>query len=83
MARIQTVMKNNISSRYSRLLSIAELAWMLGVDNSVVCRAIRLGLLPVVRRRRRVLIPANVLALLADGRPHMEPPAGACGRGGA
>jgi excisionase family DNA binding protein len=84
-------MKNAISIQGSSLLSIAEVAWLLGVDNSQVCRAIRLGRLPVVRRRGRVLVPAYVLAYLAsgdlpdgdlwEGGPRMEPPA--AGRGGA
>jgi excisionase family DNA binding protein len=59
-------MKNAISSQSSRLLSIPEVAWLLGVDNSHVCRAIRIGLLPVVRRRRRLLVPAHALAHLTD-----------------
>lgn len=75
-------------SRRSRLLSIGEVSWLLGVDNSHVCRAVRLGRLPVVRRRGRVLVPAHVLAhLAADDPPNVgprtKPPAGACGRGGA
>ncbi|MFB9301952.1 hypothetical protein [Kibdelosporangium philippinense] len=32
-----------------------------------MCRAIRLGRLPVVRRRHRVLVPAHALAHLAGG----------------
>lgn len=76
-------MKNMNSKHAACLLSIPEAAWLLGVDNSVVCRAIRLGLLPVVRRRRRVLIPAHALAHLADGGPCTEPPAGPAGRGDA
>jgi len=49
------------------LLSIPEVAWLLGVDNSRVCWAIRVGVLPVVRRRGRMLIPSHTLAYLADG----------------
>ena len=75
-------MKNAIANNASCLLSIPEVAWVLGVDSSVVCRAIRVGLLPVVRRRRRVLVPAHALAHLADGL-RTDPPAGAAGRGGA
>jgi hypothetical protein len=48
------------------LLAIPEVAWLLGVDHSRVCRLIRVGLLPVVRRRSRVLVPAHALAHLAD-----------------
>jgi DNA-binding protein Rv2175c, wHTH domain len=49
------------------LLAIPEVAWLLGVDTSRVCRLIRVGVLPVVRRRSRVLVPAHVLAHLSDG----------------
>jgi hypothetical protein len=59
-------MKNNVSTSSSMLLSIPEVAWLLGIDNSRVCRAIRIGLLPVVRRRGRVLVPAHVVVHLAD-----------------
>lgn len=70
-------------SRRSCLLSIAEVAWLLGVDNSQVCRAIRLGRLPVVRRRGRVLVSAGSLADLTHRGWSCEPPATAAGRGGA
>jgi excisionase family DNA binding protein len=76
-------MKNTISDGVPRLLSIAEAAWLLGIDNSQVCRAIRLRRLPVVRRRRRVLVPAHVLAHLADDVVRTDPPAGVDVRGGA
>lgn len=59
-------MQNAIPSGSPALLSIPEAAWLLGVDQSWVCRLIRVGLLPIVRRRSRVLIPAHVLAHLAD-----------------
>lgn len=61
-------MKNTVSTHSSCLLSIAEVAWLLGIDNSRVCRAIRVGTLPVVRRGRRVLVPAHALAHLSDVR---------------
>jgi hypothetical protein len=60
-------MKSNISRGSRCLLSIAEVAWLLGVENSHVCRAIRLGRVPVVLRQGRVLIPAHALSHLADG----------------
>jgi hypothetical protein len=60
-------MKTAISAGSPALLPIPEVAWLLGVDNSWVCRLIRVGLLPVVRRRSRVLISAHVLAHLTDG----------------
>jgi hypothetical protein len=59
-------MKNAISAGSPALLSIPEVAWILGVDQSWVCRLIRIGLLPVVRRRSQVLVPAHMLAHLAD-----------------
>lgn len=59
-------MKNNVSTSSPVLLSVPEVAWLLGVSNSRVCRAIRIGLLPVVRRRSRLLIPAHALARLAN-----------------
>jgi hypothetical protein len=49
------------------LLAIPEIAWLLGVDHSRVCQLIRVGLLPGVRRRSRVLVPAHALPHLADG----------------
>jgi hypothetical protein len=58
---------NNICASKSVLLSIPEVAWLLGVDQSWVCRLIRVGVLPVVRRRSRVLVSAHMLAHLADG----------------
>jgi hypothetical protein len=59
-------MNNSLSTNTSCLLSIPEVAWLLGIDNSQICRAIRVGLLPVVRRRGRVLVPAHAVAYLAD-----------------
>ena len=67
------------------LLSVRDAAWALGVDQSAVCRAIRRGVLPLVKRRGRTVVPvAAVTRLLcqattparggrdegdADGRP--------------
>lgn len=59
-------MKNSRNQNRPGLLSISEAAWILGISDGRVCRAIRLGLLPVVRRRGRLLIPSHVLAYLAD-----------------
>jgi excisionase family DNA binding protein len=59
-------MKKSSSFHSSDLLSISEVAWLLGVDESRVSRAIRVGTVPVVRRGRRLLIPAYALAHLAD-----------------
>lgn len=76
-------MTNTFSTSTPCLLSIAEVAWVLGVDKSCVCRAIRVGLLPVVRRGRRVLVPAHLLAHLADSVVRTDPPVGVDVRGGA
>ncbi|HEX5407993.1 MAG TPA: helix-turn-helix domain-containing protein [Pseudonocardiaceae bacterium] len=76
-------MKNSHSEQSSHMLSIAEVAWLLGVDNSWVYRAIRLGVLPVVRRRRRLLIPAHALAHLADSSDPLADQAGQTERGDA
>ncbi|WP_033442277.1 hypothetical protein [Saccharothrix sp. NRRL B-16314] len=46
--------------------SVRRAAWVLGVEASTVHRAIRLGRLPLVRRRGRLVIPANVLVRLLD-----------------
>lgn len=71
------------SSHPSGLLSISEVAWLLGVSESGVCRAIRVGAVPVVRRGRRLLIPANALAHLADSGDPRADQAGSVGRGDA
>lgn len=60
-------MQTAMSAGSSAFLSIPEVAWLLGVDQSRVCRLIRVGLLPIVRRRSRVLVPVHVLAHLANG----------------
>ncbi|GHH42016.1 helix-turn-helix domain-containing protein [Lentzea cavernae] len=41
--------------------SIRETAWVLGVSQSVVFRAIRLGLLTAERRYGRLVIPGSSL----------------------
>ena len=74
-------MKNTVSTDSSCLLSISEVAWLLGISTSRVCRAIRVGTLPVVRRGRRLLVPARALAdlVVADdpcADPEQAGPAG-------
>ena len=49
----------------SDLLSIGQVAWLSGRSEAQVCRAIRMGLLPAMRRRGRVLVPACVVSHLA------------------
>ena len=58
-------MQTTVATGSPVLLSIPEVAWLLGVDNMRVCRLIRVGVLPVVWRRSRVLVPAHVLTHLA------------------
>lgn len=47
--------------------SVADAAWILGVDRDQIHRAIRLGVLPVIRRRSRLVIPAAALRRVLDG----------------
>ena len=63
------------------MLSIREAAWALGVDPSAVCRAIRRGELPLVKRRGRTVVPvAAVTRLLCQA---TTPARGARARGDA
>ena len=48
----------------SGVFSIRETAWILGVDRFEVCRLIRVGALPTIRRRSRLVVPAHALARL-------------------
>jgi len=50
--------------------TIRETAWLLGVDRSEVCRAIRLGKLRAERRHGQTVIPVSaLLPLLAKAGP--------------
>ena len=48
----------------SGVLSIRETAWILGVDKSEVSRLIRVGVLPTIRRRSRLVVPMHALTRL-------------------
>jgi predicted hotdog family 3-hydroxylacyl-ACP dehydratase len=48
--------------------TVRQAAWALGVHPSKVARAIRLGVLPVVRRRNRLVVPVSALAALLGER---------------
>jgi hypothetical protein len=48
----------------SGVLSIRETVWILGVGKSEVSRLIRVGVLPTIRRRSRLVVPAHALARL-------------------
>jgi hypothetical protein len=48
----------------SGVFSIREAARILGVDESEVCRLIRVGVLPTTRRRSRLVVHAHALARL-------------------
>jgi hypothetical protein len=47
--------------------SVADAAWILGVDRDQIHRAIRVGVLPTVRRRSRLVVPAAALRRVLDG----------------
>ncbi|MEV7041137.1 helix-turn-helix domain-containing protein [Amycolatopsis sp. NPDC051061] len=47
--------------------SLADAAWILGVDRNDIHRAIRVGSLRAVRRRSRLVIPAAELRRVLDG----------------
>jgi excisionase family DNA binding protein len=49
--------------------SVREAAWILDVHQSTVCRMIRTGVLPAVRRRSRLVVPASVLRRMLGGAP--------------
>ena len=49
--------------------TVREAAWILGVEQSWICRAIRTGAIPVVRRRSRLVVPSGALRLLLVGAP--------------
>jgi hypothetical protein len=55
-----------------KLLSIREAAWALGADQATVCRAIRRGLLPMVRRHDQTAVPAAAIARLCRTVPISE-----------
>lgn len=48
----------------SNVFSVREAAWLLGITEDEVCRLIRVGVLPKVRRRSRLVVPAYALARL-------------------
>ncbi len=73
--------KNDSHSDRPQYYSPREAAWILGVDQSKVNKAIRTGALPTVRRRSRLVVPAWALHRLLS-RP-AEPPGDGAHRGGA
>ena len=52
--------------------SLSDAAWLLGVERSVVARAVRVGTLRAVWRRGRFVIPADALAELLAGQPEQD-----------
>jgi hypothetical protein len=50
----------------SAYYSVRQAAVLLGVEPSRVARAVRLGTLPTVRRRDRLVVPARALVALLD-----------------
>lgn len=58
-------MSEHISHTVSTgVFSIREVAWILGVDESEVCRLIRVSVLPKVRRHGRTVVPAHAVTRL-------------------
>lgn len=55
-------------AKFSRsdLISVSQVALLTGRSDYCVRRAIRLGWLPTVRRRGRLMVPACVIAHLAN-----------------
>jgi hypothetical protein len=49
--------------------SVKQAAWIFGVSEAKISRAIRTGALPVVRRRSRLVVPAGALRRLLGGAP--------------
>ncbi|MCU1687984.1 MAG: hypothetical protein JWQ81_8723 [Amycolatopsis sp.] len=66
-------MKTQISTnRRPVYYSLTDAAWILGVTRSQIHRAIRTGVLPVIRRRSRLVVSADALTRLlgtTDGAP--------------
>ena len=54
------------NSGHRTYYTIAEAAWLLGVPRSTVNKAIRIGELPTVWRRSRLVVPAHVVKRLLD-----------------
>jgi excisionase family DNA binding protein len=48
---------------------VRDAAWILGVHQSTVCRMIRTGVLPTVRRRSRLVVPASAVRRMLGGAP--------------
>lgn len=46
--------------------TVDEAAWLLGIPRSTISKAIRTGVIPTVRRRSRLVVPAYVLQRLLD-----------------
>ena len=64
----QTTMKDTTIGAGSPVyFSIRQAAWLLGVSESRVCRAIRVGTLRAVRRRSRLVIPTAEVRRVLDG----------------
>ena len=54
-------MKNHEPANGPAFYTIKQAAWLLGVSEDAVSRDIRVGLLPMVQRRSRRMIPAAVI----------------------
>lgn len=61
--------KKPFQPKTSTYYSASDVAWLLGVRPSTVCRAIRTGALPAVRRRSQLVVPVAVLRRMLGGAP--------------
>jgi excisionase family DNA binding protein len=69
------IMNSSIPTiRMSTYYTVREAAWILGVAQSEVSRAIRTGTLPSVRRRSRLVVPAYGVARLLGQPTDLSPP---------
>ncbi|WP_020659679.1 hypothetical protein [Amycolatopsis benzoatilytica] len=59
--------KNSPDAGGPAFYSLADAAWILGVDRDEVSRAIRVGTLRAERRRSRLVISAAELRRVLDG----------------
>jgi excisionase family DNA binding protein len=64
--RQQRSTTDDLSAEPPRFYSVAEVAEITGLSDMTIYRSIADGELPAVRIRRRVLVPAKALDVMAD-----------------
>lgn len=63
---MSTAMSNAGSPAF---FTVKQAAWIFGISEAQVSRAIRTGALPAVRRRSRLVVPVSALRRLLGGAP--------------